>query len=62
MPNLKIYNFTLTIQHDDGIRTVKTTASCEKFAIIKVAKAENCPETAIKNVEKGSEVASFVIK
>ena len=40
-------NFRITVKHDAGRTTIKTSASDEKAARSLVCAAENCPESAI---------------
>ena len=44
-------NFKITVQHDTGKFTVKTSASSEATAIDQICSAYNCPPLAIKKIE-----------
>jgi hypothetical protein len=44
-------NFKLTIKHDSGKFTVKTSATSEAAAIGQICAAYNCPPFAIKKIE-----------
>jgi len=44
--------FIVTVKHDNGTTKIKTSGSSEDEAKQKVMKAENCPVSAIVNVEK----------
>ncbi len=44
-------NFKVTIQHDSGKFTVKTSAASEAAAIEQICASFNCPPVAIKKIE-----------
>ena len=43
--------YHVTVQHDKGRARIKTFASSKQAASAKVQAAENCPESAIKNIK-----------
>ena len=46
---VKEYRFILT--HDNGKIKVKTAATSLESAILMICKAENCPESALKEIK-----------
>jgi hypothetical protein len=57
--NFQIDEYKVKVKHDDGIITIRTTASSEDAAKEKIMAAENCPKSAILNVEKVSKITKI---
>jgi hypothetical protein len=49
--------YIVTVKHDNGTARIKTTASSEQAAKDIIMKAENCPQSAIINVEQKRKIA-----
>lgn len=56
MKMMKIYNYTVTVKHDKGIKKLITYATCEDSAKQAIMNAEICPESAILKVKRGKRI------
>lgn len=48
---LSVNEYSVTVKHDNGTKTIKTTGSSEDAAKKKVMAAENCPANAITSIK-----------